>query len=116
MNHQIRTIVEKIYPKFNVLLFRSSYLKSTNLVKIDKKMVQTLTIDELRQRSAQAQDLIEKLQKQIQQIKVQTSPASVSDKVKELQKENEQLRSEVEKLKIELEDAEKKGPSRESFV
>ncbi|RNA07996.1 aminoacyl tRNA synthase complex-interacting multifunctional 1 [Brachionus plicatilis] len=93
---------------FNVLSFRSSFLKLTNSIKLDKKMVQTLSVEELRKRSAQAQELIEKLQNQIQQIKKQTTPESMSEKVKMLQRENEQLRNEVEQLKKELENAEHK--------
>ena len=105
----------KHLPKFNVLSFRSTVLNLKILIKIDKKMVQTLSVDELRQRSAQAQDLIDKLQKQIEQIKIQTTPGFTGEKIRQLQKENENLRSEVEKLKQELEDAEKRKQSRKKY-
>ncbi|CAF0850373.1 unnamed protein product [Brachionus calyciflorus] len=110
--NRIRSFAVECISNSNILSFRSTFLKSkTSNILIDKKMVQTLTVEELRKRSVQAQELIEKLQKQIEQIKLQTTPAHMSEKVKSLQKENEQLRTEVEKLKKELETAESQRPN-----
>jgi aminoacyl tRNA synthase complex-interacting multifunctional protein 1 len=65
-----------------------------------------VTIEELRSRSNQANDLIQKLQHQIEQIKLQTSPEYLTKRAAELKVENEQLRKEVERLVKELETAE----------
>lgn len=103
-----------------ILLFRSKPLNNFTL-KSNKfrnlqlaKMVNTLSIEELKQRSTQATDLIEKLKKQIEQIKLQTTPAYMAEKVKTLQNENEKLKQEVELLKKELEAAEAARGSRKN--
>lgn len=73
-------------------------------------MSSTLSIEELRAKSAQANELIEKLKHQIEQIKLASTPASMAERAKNLQKENEVLKKKVEELKKELENAESKNP------
>lgn len=108
MNRIIKSFAVECLSTTNILLFRSNkLLNSHKLNELTlKKMVNTLSIEELKNRSVQATELIEKLKKQIEQIKLQTTPAFMSEKVKTLQSENEQLKKEVEVLKKELEDAE----------
>jgi hypothetical protein len=70
-----------------------------------------LSVDDLKQRSQQADELIRKLKNQIEQIKLQTTDAYKTEKAQRLQKENEQLKKRVEQLKKELDDAEAKRGS-----
>ena len=98
---------------FRSTLFKSSKYSLFNFSIINKtrnylfeKMSAPVTIEELRSRSNQANDLIQKLQHQIEQIKLQTSPEYITKRAAELKTENEQLRKEVERLVKELEVAE----------
>jgi len=71
----------------------------------------TLSVEELKKKSAHADELIEKLKKQIAEIKMSTTPAYVAEKSKTLQQENEVLRKQVDELKKELEQVELKNKS-----
>lgn len=70
----------------------------------------TLTVEELRSKSTQAAELIEKLKNQIAQIKIASSPAKMAERSTSLQQENEKLKKQVEELKKQLEAAEGKSP------
>lgn len=70
----------------------------------------SLSIDELKVKSGQASQLIERLKNQIEQIKIASSPANMAERAKNLQKENEELKKKVENLKSQLESAESKNP------
>jgi hypothetical protein len=72
-------------------------------------MSSTLSLEELRAKSTQASELIEKLKRQIEQIKLASTPASMAERAKSLQQENEALKKRVEELKKELEEAEGKS-------
>jgi len=67
-----------------------------------KMSSKTLTIDELKQKSAQSSALIDALQKKIEQIKLECTPVFMAEKADKLKIENEQLKAEIEKLKKEL--------------
>jgi aminoacyl tRNA synthase complex-interacting multifunctional protein 1 len=67
------------------------------------------TLEQLKLRSVQANQVIEKLKHQVEQIKLQTTPAYMADKAKSLQNENVLLKKRVEELKKELEIAESKS-------
>jgi chromosome segregation ATPase len=69
-------------------------------------VMETVHINELKLKSQNANQLIEKLKHQIEQIKIQTTPNYVADKIKNLKSENESLKKRVEELKKELEEAE----------
>ena len=68
-----------------------------------------ISIDELKAKSKQADALIQKLQKQIEQVKKASTPEYMAEQTKRLQAENEQLKKKVESLKKELEEAEAKN-------
>jgi predicted nucleic acid-binding Zn-ribbon protein len=72
-------------------------------------------VEELRQRSAQADELIKKLKTQIEQIKAQTTDAQKSQRVAQLQKENQDLKKRVDELKNQLEAAEAGRPAGKSY-
>jgi hypothetical protein len=98
---------------FRSTLFKSSKFSIFNFSIINKtrsylfdKMSAPVTIEELRSKSNQANDLIKKLQQQIEQIKLQTSPEYQAKRAAELKIENEELRKEVDRLVKELEAAE----------
>lgn len=63
-------------------------------------------LTELRDRSQKANEIIEKLKHQIEQIKLQTTPVYMAKRVGELKGENEKLKKRVDELKKELEEAE----------
>lgn len=69
---------------------------------------QQVTVEQLKLKSAKANDLIGKLQNQIEQIKLHTSPQYMAEKAKSLQQENEVLRKQVDDLVTALEAAEAK--------
>jgi len=73
-------------------------------------MSSNLSIEELRSKSSQANELIEKLKNQIEQIKIASSPAKMAERSTSLQKENEELKKKVEDLKKQLEATESKNP------
>jgi hypothetical protein len=74
----------------------------------------TLSMSDLKKKSQDANDLIEKLQKQIEQIKLLSTPEYMAEQTKKLKKENEDLRKQVEKLKKDLEEAEAKNKGNKS--
>lgn len=67
------------------------------------------TLEQLKLRSVQANQVIEKLKQQVEQIKLQTTPAYMAEKAKTLQNENVLLKKRVEELKKELETVESKS-------
>lgn len=69
------------------------------------------SLTELKQRSQKADEIIEKLKHQIEQIKLQTTPEFMSKRVVELKGENEKLKKRVDELKKELEAAEAGKPA-----
>lgn len=70
-------------------------------------MDSSITLNELQQKSKQANEVIEKLKHQIEQIKIQTTPGYKTERIKQLKTENESLKKKVEELKKQLEAAEK---------
>lgn len=106
MAHFLKNLASVSFNTSQTLLFRSLTKASsfTNLVKMS-----SLSIDELKVKSGQASQLIEKLKNQIEQIKIASSPANMADRAKNLQKENEELKKKVENLKSQLESAESKS-------
>jgi len=74
------------------------------------------SIEELKLKSNQANELIESLRSQIEQIKLATSPAYVADKAKSLEKENTELRAQVEQLKKQLEEIEAANSSSSNTI
>jgi predicted nucleic acid-binding Zn-ribbon protein len=104
MNHLLKSFATKV--STDLLLFRSlSKPFNSNL----RKMSSTITAEDLRAKSAQASELIEKLKQQIEAIKVASSPANMAERAKNLQQENETLKKKVEELKRQLEAAEAKN-------
>lgn len=88
---------------------KSSKMKEAK-PKENKKPVETATslpastpFSDLQVKSLQAAELIALLKKQIDQIKLETTPEFQANKAKRLQKENEQLRKKIELLSSELE-------------
>jgi len=75
-------------------------------------MDSTKMVTELREKSRKADEMIEKLRAQIEQIKIQTTPAYMASRVGELKGENEKLKERVEVLKKELETAEAAQPAK----
>ena len=73
------------------------------------------SLTELKQRSQKADEIIEKLKHQIEQIKLQTTPEFMSKRVVELKSENEKLKKRVDELKKELEAAEAGKPASSWF-
>jgi len=73
-------------------------------------MSSSVSIEEMRAKSSQANDMIEKLKKQIEQIKTETSAEKMAIRSTNLQKENDELKKKVEDLKKTLEAAEAKNP------
>lgn len=73
------------------------------------------SLTELKQRSQKADEIIEKLKHQIEQIKLQTTPEFMSKRVVELKGENEKLKKRVDELKKELEAAEAGKPASSWF-
>lgn len=71
------------------------------------------TLAELQERSKKADDMIDTLRKQIEQIKLQSTPEFMSKREQELKAENEKLKKKVEELKKELEAAEAANPPSE---
>lgn len=73
------------------------------------------SLTELKQRSQKADEIIEKLKHQIEQIKLQTTPEFMAKRVVELKSENEKLKKRVDELKKELEAAEAGKPASSWF-
>jgi methionine--tRNA ligase beta chain len=73
-------------------------------VKIEKpKVVESSSpLDNLQAKSVQANQMINMLKNQIQQIKLETTPEFMTNKAKNLQKENEKLKKKIESLINEL--------------
>ena len=72
------------------------------------------SISDLKLKSSQANEIIESLKAQIEQIKLESSPHFMVQKAKKLEKENLELKAQVEELKKNLEQAEAlKGKSSE---
>jgi transcription initiation factor TFIID subunit TAF12 len=65
-----------------------------------------VTVEQLKLKSNQAQEMIQKLRKQIELIKQQTTPEFMKEKEKQLEKENAELKQRVQQLVKELEQAE----------
>lgn len=104
MNHLLKSFASSV--STDLILFRSlSKPFSSSL----RKMSSTTTVEELRSKSSQASQLIEKLKQQIDAIKVASSPANMAERAKNLQQENETLKKKVEALKKQLEAAEAKN-------
>jgi hypothetical protein len=96
----------------SVSLFKSSHQLCFRSLKSPYsclRMSSTLSLEELRAKSTQASELIEKLKRQIEQIKLASTPASMAERAKSLQQENETLKKRVDELKKELEEAEGKS-------
>lgn len=89
----------------NTSLFRLT----TRFYQSTVRRMSTLSVEELAQKSTQADELIKKLRHQIEQIKIQSTDAYKAERIKKLQKENEQLKKKVEDLKAELERVEAGG-------
>ena len=68
-----------------------------------------MSLSDLKNKSREANELIERLQKQIEDINLANKPDQVEKRTKELRSENEKLRKEVDKLLKELGEAEKKN-------
>ncbi len=65
-----------------------------------------VTLEQLKLKSAQAQEMIQRLRNQIELIKQQTTPEFMKEKEKQLERENAELRQRVQQLVKELEQAE----------
>jgi regulator of replication initiation timing len=89
-----------------IISFRSDNLSRSYLFTSKSFIRMSATLEQLKLRSTQASEVIEKLKKQVEQIKLQTTPAYMAEKAKTLQKENELLKKRVDELKKELESAE----------
>ena len=85
--------------------------KNSSLARSNSNRRKMSSVEELKQRSAQADELIQKLKTQIEQIRAQTTDAHKSERVKQLQKENQDLKRRVEDLKQQLEAAESGKPA-----
>jgi len=110
MSIQFETFAYKCLKTLKIISFRSDNLSRTFLFDSRSFLKMSATLEQLKLRSNQANEVIEKLKKQVEQIKLQTTPAYMAEKAKTLQKENELLKKRVEELKKELELAEgKKG-------
>lgn len=100
----------KCIKPLEIISFRSVFDLKYKLLNLNfdslLKMTGTVTLEQLKQRSAQANEVIEKLKKQIEQIKLQTTPQYMAERAKTLEKENVVLKKRVEDLKKELENAE----------
>jgi hypothetical protein len=60
-----------------------------------KNTSEPVTLEQLRQRSNQANELIKRLQQQIEQVKLNTTPQCMAERAKALEAENEALRKQV---------------------
>ena len=100
------------YKCLKIISFRSKTFAFSHSLNLNSTFKMSATLEQLKLRSAQANQVIEKLKKQVELIKLQTTPAYMAEKAKTLQKENDLLKKRVEELKKELELAEsKKGPA-----
>lgn len=79
------------------LLFRSA---------ITRNLHKMTNVEELKLKSKEANELIQSLKNQIEQIKLSSTPAYMAEKAKSLETENSQLKLKVEELKKQLEQAE----------
>ena len=96
------------YKCLKIISFRSKAITYNFLLDSKSILKMSATLEQLKLRQAQASQVIEKLKKQVELIKLQTTPAYMAEKAKVLQKENELLKKRVEDLKKELELAESK--------
>lgn len=105
MSQLLKTLAKVSLNTTDHILFRSiSKPFGSNL-----RMSSTVSIEEMRVKSAQANDMIEKLKKQIESIKSETSAEKMAVRSSNLQKENAELKKKVEELKKTLEAAEAKS-------
>ena len=112
MSIQFESFAYKCFKTLKIVSFRSDNLYRNYLFTSKSYLKMNATLEQLKLRSSQANEVIEKLKKQVEQIKLQTTPAFMAEKAKSLQKENELLKKRVDELKKELEAAEaKKGGS-----
>ena len=105
----IKPIISNLFFSFRSINFITS--KSTLFHQLERKMSNAVNIEELKQRSVQADELIKKLKSQIEQIKLQTNESYKKERTQRLQKENEELKKKVEILKKELDAVEAKRGS-----
>ena len=104
--------LSRVVSSVNIVLFRSVFNRNEPIL---KRMSSSVSIEELKNQSKQAGEIIEKLKKQIEQIKQMSTPQFVAEKSESLRKENEQLRKKVEELKKELEECEAKNGKNPSW-
>ena len=76
------------------------------LIKLLTGTKMSISLEQLKVKSSQADVLIDKLRQQIEQIKLQTTPAFMSERAQTLKRENELLKKQVESLKVELSEVE----------
>lgn len=97
-------VFQKPLSSIAIISFRSLNKSHTNL--IYRKIMAGVTVEQLKLKSNQAQEMIQKLRKQIELIKQQTTPEFMKEKERQLEKENAELKQRVQQLVKELEQAE----------
>ena len=105
MSQLLKTLAKVSLNSTDHILFRSISKPFGSLL----RMSSSVSIEEMRAKSSQANDMIEKLKKQIEQIKTETSAEKMAIRSTNLQKENAELKKKVEDLKKTLEAAEAKS-------
>ena len=79
----------------SIRLFDSSSRYLGRFLPKMKNTSEPVTLEQLRQRSNQANELIKRLQQQIEQVKLNTTPQCMAERAKALEAENEALRKQV---------------------
>ncbi len=108
-NLDMNILIKKCLPSVSSFTCSSQLIFRSLKPDYFSRMSSTLSIEELTAKSAQANELIEKLKNQIEQIKLASTPASMAERAKNLQKENEVLKKKVEELKVQLDEVEHKS-------